>query len=78
MQILNVCLFLALVSAVSIIQVRSLFRKRERSAAIVYLGLMSAAVLMYAIVILSKKLPFSPLSILTLPFEQIGKFLIRS
>ncbi|SFJ91624.1 hypothetical protein SAMN02799624_06569 [Paenibacillus sp. UNC496MF] len=76
MQILNVLLFLALLSAVTTIQVRRLFRKHEVTAGVAYLGLMSVAAAMYAVVILSKKFPFSPLSLLQFPFEHIGKYLI--
>lgn len=77
MNILNVLLFFAFVAVVTIIQARKLIRKNEVKESIIYSVIMFIVVVMYAFVTLDANDMFSPLSILQVPFENIGKFLLK-
>lgn len=77
MNILNVLLFFAFVGVVTIIQARKLIRKNEVKESIIYSVIMSIVVVMYAFVTLDANDMFNPLSILQVPFENIGKFLLK-
>ena len=76
MQIMNVLLFLLIVAAVTYYQVRKLVRNKEVKEARIYIVLMSIVVVLYAIVFLVKAPAFSPISLFTIPFEKIGKYLM--
>jgi ABC-type transport system involved in cytochrome c biogenesis permease subunit len=77
MNILNVLLFFAFVAMVTIIQARILIRKKEVKESIIYSVIMSIVVVMYAFVTLKANEKFSPISILQVPFENVGKFLLK-
>ncbi|MDR6555511.1 hypothetical protein [Paenibacillus qinlingensis] len=76
MQIMNVLLFLIIVVVVTYYQVRNLVRNKEVKEARIYITLMTIVVLIYSFVFLVKTSTFNPMSLFSIPFEKIGKYLI--